>query len=69
MLEVTSTYNTCLTPGEEIIENYVDFYLLISDTGFVVSFDRICMRCLSNLPTENSHLASYWGKGQTIRNN
>jgi hypothetical protein len=58
-----------LTPGEEIIENYVDFCLLIADTGFVVSFDRIGMRCLSNSPTENSHLASYWGKEHTTMNN
>ena len=62
-------YNSRLTPGEEIIENYVDFCLLIADTVFVVSFYRTCMRCFSNLHTENGHLASYWGKEQTTRNN
>jgi len=40
----------------------VDFCLLIADTGFVVSFDLTFTRCLSNLPTENSHLSSNWGE-------
>jgi hypothetical protein len=63
------SYNTWLTPGKEIIENYVDFCILIADTGFMVLFYRTCMRYLSNLPAENSHLASYWDKEQTTRDN
>jgi hypothetical protein len=58
-----------LTPGEEIVKNYVDFCLFIADNVHVVPFDRTGMRCLSNLPTENSHLASHWGKGQITRDN
>lgn len=65
--DIWSDFNchTFLTLGEEIVENYVDFCLLIADIGFVVSFDRTCMRCPSKLPTKNSHLPSYWGKSRS----